>query len=371
MKILRNGIFLLFFVLSLSVFSQSRNEIDLPNIPGFLTLKCDFHMHTVFSDGNVWPTTRVEEAWAEGLDAIAITDHIEYRPHSQDLPSDHNRSYDIARPLADQLDIILIRGTEITRKMPPGHINAIFVKNSNLLERESWFEACEEAKEQGAFLFWNHPGWKAQQPERTLWWNEHTRLKEAGLLDGIEVVNYDSYYPEALRWAKEKELTVMGNSDVHDPTATTFDLVNSHRPMTLVFAKERSGQSIKEALVNRRTAAYFNNSIYGDRAYLAPLFNESIEILSDLPRLENKQVKKIWVHNHSDIDFILKQRSPSVGFTATQSVTLKSHRTTIIEITGTADEIKNEAMLKLYYQVENLVIAPGESLPVMLEIKNK
>ncbi len=371
MKVLRSGIFFLFIMATLSAFSQSRKEIEIPNIPGFLTLKCDFHMHTVFSDGNVWPTTRVEEAWTEGLDAIAITDHIEYRPHSQDIPSDLNRSYEIARPLAEQLDIILIRGTEITRKMPPGHINAIFVKNNNLLERESWFEACEEAKEQGAFIFWNHPGWKAQQPDRTLWWPEHTRLKNAGLLDGIEVVNYDSYYPEALAWSKEKELTVLGNSDVHDPTSTTFDVPTGHRPMTLVFAKERSAQSIKEALVNRRTVAYLNNNLYGDRAYLAPLFNESIEILSGLPRLENKQVKKIWVHNHSDIDFVLKQRSPSVGFTATSQVTLKGHRTCLIEISGTSDEVGDEAMLKLYYEVENLIVAPGEGLPVMLEIRNK
>ena len=49
------------------------------------TLKCDFHIHTVFSDGKVWPDIRVAEAWQEGLDAIAITDHIEYRPNKEIL----------------------------------------------------------------------------------------------------------------------------------------------------------------------------------------------------------------------------------------------------------------------------------------------
>ncbi len=57
-----------------------RQEILIPNIPGYITLKCDFHMHTVFSDGVVWPTVRVSEAWEDGLDAIAITDHIEGHP---------------------------------------------------------------------------------------------------------------------------------------------------------------------------------------------------------------------------------------------------------------------------------------------------
>lgn len=61
-----------------NVLSQTvcRNEIRIPNILGYITLKCDFHMHTVFSDGKVWPTVRVDEAWREGLDAIALTDHI-------------------------------------------------------------------------------------------------------------------------------------------------------------------------------------------------------------------------------------------------------------------------------------------------------
>ena len=61
--------------------SQYRTEINIPGFDGYQTLKCDFHIHTVFSDGSVWPSVRVQEAWQEGLDAIAITDHLEYRPH--------------------------------------------------------------------------------------------------------------------------------------------------------------------------------------------------------------------------------------------------------------------------------------------------
>ena len=47
-------------------------SVDIPDLDNYQTLKCDFHMHTVFSDGLVWPTVRVDEAYAEGLDAIAI-----------------------------------------------------------------------------------------------------------------------------------------------------------------------------------------------------------------------------------------------------------------------------------------------------------
>ena len=54
-------------------FGQSRT-IDFPDIPGYQTLLCDFHIHTVFSDGSVWPDIRVQEAVKDGLDAISLTE---------------------------------------------------------------------------------------------------------------------------------------------------------------------------------------------------------------------------------------------------------------------------------------------------------
>ena len=61
----------------MNVQAQRRNEIQVPDLDGYTTLKCDFHMHTVFSDGLVWPTVRVDEAYREGLDAISLTEHSE------------------------------------------------------------------------------------------------------------------------------------------------------------------------------------------------------------------------------------------------------------------------------------------------------
>jgi hypothetical protein len=74
-----------------------RKEISIPGFDQYQTLKCDFHIHTVFSDGHVWPTMRVTEAWQEGLDAISITDHIEYRPHKNVVIGDLNESFKIAK----------------------------------------------------------------------------------------------------------------------------------------------------------------------------------------------------------------------------------------------------------------------------------
>ena len=76
------------------LFGQDPNrKIEFPDIPGYQTLKCDFHIHSVFSDGSVWPDIRVQEALRDGLDAISLTERLEYPPHGEDLPHpDRNRS---------------------------------------------------------------------------------------------------------------------------------------------------------------------------------------------------------------------------------------------------------------------------------------
>ena len=82
-------------------FGQTKDkDINIPDLDNYKTLKCDFHIHTVFSDGLVWPTVRVDEAYSEGLDAISLTEHIEYRPHKDDIKADHNRSYEIIKQYA-------------------------------------------------------------------------------------------------------------------------------------------------------------------------------------------------------------------------------------------------------------------------------
>lgn len=99
--------------------AQRRNEIQVPDLDGYTTLKCDFHMHSVFSDGLVWPTVRVDEAYRDGLDAISLTEHIEYRPHKQDVVSDHNRSFDLCREQAEKLGILLIKAVRLREPWHP------------------------------------------------------------------------------------------------------------------------------------------------------------------------------------------------------------------------------------------------------------
>src|SRR5262249_51127937 len=163
--------------------AQERDPLPVPDLPGWKTLKGDFHLHTVFSDGEVWPTVHVREAWRDGLDVIALTDHVEYRPHGADVGLDLRRPYELARPLADELGLILVQGVEITRPAPgtkatipvgSGHFNALFVTDPKALEVDDLQEALRRARAQGAFVIWDHPGFM-----RTLVPEWHAHVDEA------------------------------------------------------------------------------------------------------------------------------------------------------------------------------------------------
>jgi len=250
-----------------------RTEIRIPGFSGYQTLKCDFHTHTVFSDGNVWPNVRVTEAWQQGLDAVAITDHIEYRPHKEKINGDLNESYNIARKTGDAIGFIVIKGAEITRKKPLGHLNALFLKDANPLDVDNPLDAIDEAKRQGAFVMWNHPGWP---DDKSTLYPVHEQLIKDKKIDGIETFNHMEYYPVAFDWCRDMNLAVMGNSDIHDLVSSEYG--NLIRPFTLVFAREKSEEAIREALFAGRTAAYFNGQLAGKAEYLQALLLASVRV---------------------------------------------------------------------------------------------
>jgi len=274
--------------------------INIPSIPGYVTLKCDFHIHTVFSDGNVWPAYRVDEAWKDGLDVLAITDHLEYLPHKDYIPADHNAAFKIASQRAAERNLILIHSTEITRSMPPGHLNALFVEDAATIYDEDDYKTIENAANQGAFIHWNHPGWKAQEPDGIpKLYDIHRRLIANGLINGIEFFNYNEYYPNILEWCEEYDLAVIANSDEHDIISENYG--HTTRPMTLVFAKERTRESLKEAMFDSRTLAYFNNILGGRKDLLSKVFEASISISK--PYYENDNYSWVEITNNSDVSF--------------------------------------------------------------------
>jgi 3',5'-nucleoside bisphosphate phosphatase len=346
----------LFVSLSSGIILGQRKIVNLPDIPGYVTLKCDFHMHTVFSDGNVWPTVRIDEALRDGLDAIAITDHLEYTPKKDYVPVDFNAAWKIGEAYARERNLILVHGAEITRKMPPGHFNALFISDASLIAKDSVWDSFEAAIKQGAFIQWNHPGWKAQQPDGIpRMYDIHKQLIKNGWLHGIEFFNDTEYYPLVFEMCTQYNLAIMGNSDNHGVISEEYTKpAYTNRPMTLVFAREKSHDSLKEALFAGRTLVYFRDILAGKEEYAKPFFYQCISI--GKPFYKNDKNIYFEVTNRSDIPFYL-----SNGVSGTPaSITLVANSVTRIVIS-------KKVPSPLVYDVKNIMT--GEIQVLKVELK--
>jgi hypothetical protein len=345
---------LLITAVSFNSFAQ-RKIVHLPDLPGYVTIKCDFHLHTVMSDGYVWPTVRVDEALRDGLDAIAITDHVDWTPHKDYIPVDHNSAWKIADEYARDKNILVVHGAEIARKMPPGHINALFIQDASVLISDSIFSALQIAKEQGAFIEWNHPGWKGQQPDGIpRIYDIHYRLIKAGLLNGIEMNNNSSYIGTVMNWCLQNNLTMVYNSDAHGVISRRNPPEN--RSMTLVFAKERTLDALKKALFAGHTLSYFNNSIAGKEEFAKPFFYQCISVAK--PFYQDDKNIYFEVINKSDVPFNLVNGIAD----APASITLDANEATTVVLS-------KKVTSPLVYDVGNVII--GENKMLKIELKYK
>ena len=188
-----------------------RPTLPVPDVPGFKTLKADFHLHTVFSDGNVWPTTHVQDAWRDGLDVIALTEHAEYTPHAADVKVDIGRSYVIAKPLADQLGVILVPGVEITKPDPPAplvlpeapSIQRMFITNPGVRKSNDVWGAARARRDASS------SGITALRVSRATWF-QRSRARSRGIFrHGDRHGRLDEAYP----WTRRR-LTYIADSDL-------------------------------------------------------------------------------------------------------------------------------------------------------------
>ena len=361
-------------LLTLASYATVPHKSVIPDIPGYKTLKGDFHMHTNFSDASVWPVTRVDEADFDGLDFISMTDHLE--THHQHMVkdfaanADRNSSYEIALKAAKKYGILVIHGAELTRgtRLFPGHFNTHFITDGNAVaaaseahngkygkdevrqEEEAIKAGLKEARKQGAFIVWNHPDWEQQARNETKWWPIHTEILNAGLMDGIEIVNrFSGYDPEAFHWAIEKDLAIVTGTDAHKPMFQWVDYEKGeYRPMTLVFAKDRSLEGIREALEARRTAAYADGCVYGKAEWLEPLLKACLEI-SDVKYSEKKV--SFTLRNVSTIPITLNKAPGSENLTYARLLYVNGGEELTFSING-ADSRKpiglNEFDVNLY-----------------------
>lgn len=338
--------------------------ITFPDTDQFLSLTCDFHIHSVFSDGSVWPSVRVEEAQRDGLDCLAITEHLEYQPHSADIPHpDRNRAYDIAAASAGASGLIVIRGSEITRSLPYGHANSIFIQDANPLLQDDAEDAYAEAARQGGFTFINHPNWTSQRKDGVARLEpEQLALIERGEIGGIEVVNDLTFSDEALELALEHNLTIIGTSDIHGLVDWQYEVADGgHRPITIVFAEEKTQESIQAALQAGRTAAYYLDTLVGREEYVLPLIEASL-LFSTQGYIGDTSVLNVTIENVSDAWFTVTNVSDYRFHDRADLLSIPPHQSVSFDV----KTLERRSEISLEFDVLSVLTAPGVHPTVML-----
>jgi hypothetical protein len=161
----------------------------------------DLHMHTSWSfDCTVDPAELVDHAEAEGLGAIAVTDHNAFGGALE------------AADLARGRELVVIRGEEVKTE-DQGEVIGLFLERE--IPRGLPFEDTIAAiREQGGLVYVPHPFDRMHTiPEpKTL----HRHLAD---IDVFEVYNarllFDAQNEEALRFARKYDLTMGAGSDAH------------------------------------------------------------------------------------------------------------------------------------------------------------
>ena len=316
---------------------DARTEIILPQVNGMNLYKADLHIHTIYSDGDVTPDMRVLEAWHDGLDIIAITDHMEYRrieremleymdryvredlrekgavntnimrqgPDSLGVLVDFNVAYKSAARKAKDYGLMVVRGVEVTRKHN-GDYNAIFTTDNNAVYDPSLEQTLRNARAQGAFIVHNHPDYDANTANHIT--QVANDLYEKGLIDGVEVANGRKTWQYLYTHAVSGGYTPMANSDAHEYIYWKYGRpwdyeIPRYRNMNLILAENLTEKDIREALKAGNSIAYSNNNLVARYDLLEALFKASVEFR--IQRTSSTQ-HHIIVVNSSSLPYFFK-----------------------------------------------------------------
>ncbi|MBC8167156.1 MAG: hypothetical protein H7Y20_14960 [Bryobacteraceae bacterium] len=292
----------------------ARKDLSFPTLGEFQVVTGDFHVHTLYSEGTVMPSVRLYEAWTEGVDVLAITDHAEFLRTS--LPEKRGRAYDEVLELARALNLVLIRGAEVSTVYTADNelmSDVVARKNTDFIvlfvtDENALFApfdvAMERAKQQGCLNIWAHPGhdWRPI-PQKFL---------DQGWLHGIEIRNTVTsggsgaeeyrgsyFYPRVAEWAEEKNVALIASSDVHSP-AEFERLPRAKRDYTLLLVRDRSPEAVREAILARRTMTWFDDMLWGSAEHLTSLLQHSVAIRG---MWTEKRLGGLQIHNRCSFPF--------------------------------------------------------------------
>jgi hypothetical protein len=151
-------------------------------------------------------------------------------------------------------------------------------------------------------------------------------------------------------------------------------LHGAHRPVTLVFATEKSLEGVREALDARRSAVFAEGVVYGREQELAPLFKACVKVKG--LKLTDKQAS-FTLENVSSIPVVLSKAPGSEGLWYPRHIVLPPFSS--ISISAKLLLVNNKqpkfdesvAEVSVNFYVETFQIGANKPLPFSVTAKRK
>ena len=109
--------------------------------------------------------------------------------------------------------------------------------------------------------------------------------------------------------------------------------------------------------------------LLGEKAYLEPIFKQSIKLDKKEITIKGKQNVNIQIANLSDVPFKLVSTNKLDEISFPKELTLYANKTTLFDVRGTMETLSATKSLDLNYEVENLRIASDKGLPITFKLK--
>ena len=236
----------LFVSIILGTLSDTPRENPQLMLGGYHVLAADFHIHSFpLSWALLSPLETLIEARRHGLDVIALTPH------------NHTWVAEVGQKLSRFTGgpIVLV-GEEIHSVWY--HVLAVGI-TSTIAWRQPASRAIDEVHRQGGIAIAAHPvgGYRSGYDEEAL------RKLDAAEVVHPAIFTNENYAEQMRQFLERTRVTAVGDSDYHlGPLAPNLRGMELCR--TYVFARERSGKSVLEALREGHTVVYDREHVYGD-----------------------------------------------------------------------------------------------------------
>ncbi|MDR2119837.1 MAG: hypothetical protein LBP64_03040, partial [Tannerella sp.] len=144
----------------------------------------------------------------------------------------------------------------------------------------------------------------------------------------------------------------------HDVTERLYDFAAApFRPMTLVLARERTEEALREALFAGRTLLYFYHTLMGRAEWLEKFFQASVRIAP--PHHTTPDHRLLHIANTSDVPFLLR-RTDDGAEQYPQKIELPAGRSILLMLPA------DPTPKSVSYEVENMIVTPDSKLTVRL-----